>query len=348
MPDRVTGEDLTLRVDTGSTTGPVTVTVTESTGEEVGTATASEIGGGHWTADVSVGSYTNEGLWTATWDTPSGEIEQEFTVGPGGYLSKHAVQVRALSRIGESYWGQLSYHDSTQVVDPNLYGGSGDYVGYWFVPSADSDAAGMPRRVKAYNGSSLTLSEAYPFTLPSGTRYLLVRDVSPFEVDDALDEIVATLRRREYPKLHASGLSIEDYSESLETAEVEVPLGWDYVTGVYLTDSDGDEEEHPPSKWSMIPERRIFLKNVCDDETTVRLYGARDPRSSVWEDSLIDINPSIVIPALAHRLHVARARGSSTDPDEHIRRTVMSYQEFEDAARRFRARVPRNLREVLT
>jgi hypothetical protein len=346
MPDRVTGDDLKLRVNTGSTTGPVTVTVTDAIGDTVGTADGTLVGSGYWDAVVENPSSRIEGLWTATWNTPQGEIEQEFTVGAPGYLDKHTIRARVFSRIHNTHYGQVKFHSGDKVVDSFLYGGQGDYVGWWFIPDGTSIAAGIPRRVKAYNGDGLTLDQTYPFTLPAGTRYHLVYGVSPFELDDAMAEVMASLRRREYPTLHADGLSLAEHSIVKRVGYVDVPAGWDFVSAVYVTDPETHEEAREASEWDVIPGRRVEIKRVHSD-ASVRILGARYPRPAVFEDSVLDINPAMVIPGTAHRLHTSRSRGASTDPDEHIRRAVMAYQEFEDTLRRFRARIPNNLREVL-
>lgn len=346
MADRATGEDFTIRAETGDSASPVSVVITDASGETIENDNATYKGDGWWDYAVT-GDTSSEGLWTAVWTAPGGTITQSFTVGEPGYLTLHDLRRRVASWTARhTHYGMVSVVSSDSVTDDTLYGGSQDWVGSWLVFDHASHLGQVWRRVIGFNGSTLTVHKPYATSVSAGTRYTLMEDVSPFEIDTAIEEAISTFKHHERPELHVSGLTLDDYSTTTCTGYVDIPLGWEYVHSAHITETDGNERELSADFWEVASGRRIHLLTT-DEDATIRLIGQRSPRMPVWEDSTIDLNPGLLVPATAHRLFVARARGSTTDPDDFLRRSMMATELVEQARRDTRGRVASNVRKAL-
>lgn len=339
MADRKTSETISLRVDLAAGLN-LSVTLTDGLGVTRGTGTLTEIGNsGRYTGSVTPSGNVCEGEWTATY---SDGTVQTFTVGTPGFTDKGTLRSLLASRIDDVEYGTVVFANGVDVIDDSLVGIDGDFVKMWMLLNLPNEQAGLYKRITAYNGSTLTLSSSWGSDPATGDTFLLTK-LHPRELDNALRVAYTTLGYLGRIRVRAEALTPDD------NGRVTVPAGWTHVFDVW-SKLAGDDTVSPTqvalTDWAPTTGRTITIQSATADNEII-LYGLRDARFPLWDDSTSDLDPEMVLALASAHLNIARASGSTLDPEDHMHRQIASFQELETVMRRRAGRAVNNQREVL-
>lgn len=351
MPDRVTGAAALVYVDAPRFSGAVTATIIDATGATaLNAASATKVGTARYPVTIPASAMTRQGVWVGTWTPASGEpIRQEFTVGPRQPgLTRWELRLQIAGRLGGVIESTIDTSQPGVVIDPSLLGSPASYRGWWLLlhPEAGTALAGLARRVVDFAGSAMTLSSPFPLEPAAGTRYALMK-LDPREVDRAVVEAAKEMSGASRIPLAVSGLAL--VAGSVEgTKALTLPQGFLGVTSLYTAKG----EEVPYDWWTTRPGRQLVLTQdggSADLETgdLVTVAGIRALYAPVWEDSVIEIEPTALKARAAVELLAARAGGAGVDAHEHLRRQLMAQQEYEGARRYAAGRMPAGIRPVI-
>lgn len=341
MADRVTGKVADLSADIrGKTDETILITITNPYGTDTET-NQSTTGNGHGRYSYTTSNTLDiPGVWTATYlEGGSPVFVQEFSVGPRlGYArSLHDLRIDVVSRVEDVHEGYVLDADEKTISDPGLIGGAGDYQGWWIVPDPESPDAGRALMVDSYNGSSLEVAQRFWTALTENDRYTLM-DANPREVDRAIRTAVQDLLYLSRIPYTLSDIAVP--SDGLIT----LPDYLTHVVDVWVPDSDVGSVPLANDSWSLQPGRTLY---VDTDESTVTVMVLSHAHVPLWEDSLVDIDPAVVIARAAHLLHANRAGSSTIDLDEHLRRQLAARDEYEQSRRSSVGRIPAGSRKIL-
>lgn len=334
MADRTTGKPIHLYRSDPWLDELESVTVFDCLNQRIGADDVTMIAPGHFTATVHAPSLQRrDGVWQAVWS--DGEVT-EFTVGPEQGITKESVILSGIAEVVELTHGRVDAATGQNVTDLRVVGGPGDFTSGWMLFRSPSKAAGMAFRIDEYNGSVFSLVDPVDTLIAAGDRFVIT-EIDPDEAELALEEVVS---------LTAPLARVETICEGVvgEQGVLTAPAGWDSISDVYLYDQDGTHRlKH--SEWRVDPGRRVVVLGRDADHYT--LVGTRDGRMPVWHDSRLDFPGAVLVPFIASKLQGNRARGSATDPDEYMRRSMMSLQKHGALVRAWSGRVPHGARSIL-
>jgi hypothetical protein len=336
---------MTLLADLPATGLSGTVTLTDALGNSASASTAfTEVAQRRYRVTITpTPTRTVEGDWTATWshDGSGSPLTQRFTVGPdrGGTLWDARLMVAR--RIKQIYIGTVDDVTSDTIVDAELIGGSTDHHGAWLLPWYDEYDAGRSRRVVNFDGTTLHLARPAVVTPSVGDRFVLFPEsLQPTLVDAAINQVIHGLTEQGFVRVRVTDL-VPDTD-----GIVSLPNGWTHVYGVAITDPDDIRAEVEPENWEFLHGRKLIVEGI-DETYTVHLRGLRPPRVPQWDDSVLDINPEIVVPGSAAIVHQDLAGGSATDYDAHLQRANNSFQQFGVQLTINLPNIPMNARRIL-
>lgn len=337
MPDRTYGEQ-TLWLE--SSQAPDQVRLQDPTGASLDPVGVTQVYPGRSKALVTLpSSPRRDGLWVAEWTAGGLVIARTlFTVGD---LQGHGTPLQALAQLAER-WGPVwrgravSGTEST-LSEPALALG-GDATGTFLV-RLEGNELGEYRRARSFELGVLSLERAFATAIAPGEAYLLTQ-FNPGQLLWALERALRSLGHTARPLLRAEGLPGEQ--------EVQVPQGWEAVSGVWVETQDG-LVRIPPHRWAMAPGRRVHLKVRVSDlgGTGVTLEGFRSARPWAFWDSELDLDASLLAAQAAIELFLSHSGGPATDPEERLRKAVLATQEAERLRLTRRSRIPHNARPVL-
>lgn len=339
MADRVTGKAATITADIrGLTDETVTITLSNPYGTAVATD-ASTTNNGHGRYSYTTPALTVPGIWTAEWSYNSSVVKtQDFSVGPRLGYARAVFDLRTdvARRVVGVHEGRVLESQSNSISDPTLYGGAGDYQGWWIVPDYESDDAGRALMVQEYNGSTLQVVPQFWAAMSENDRYILM-EVHPAEVDRAIQVAVQDLTNLSRIQISLPALTLTDNL-------VTLPDHITHVTEVWVPDDDEDLVRVGQTAWDTKPGRKLYVDTEEDTVTVTVLANATVP---LWDDSLVDIEPASVIARAAHLLHANRAGSSTIDLEEHLRRQLAARDEYEQSKRSGVGRIPPGSRKVI-
>ena len=335
MADRQFGTSWRVLANLPSTGLSGTVTLRDPFGEAAGSAPFQEVGQGRYIATIDPAHTRAEGLWTAVWDYGSGTYEQPFTVNAGTGITLGTARVQAAQRVDVVHTGRVAASTLDTITDHSLIGGANDHLGKWVVPDENCADARHFRVVTGFNGSVLTVSSAYAQPLPVGSRYYLFSEhVQPEAVDRAIISVIQSLANSVAISLRAEGL-VPD-----ERGIVTLPKGWTRLSEVWMTLDDGRMVSVAPRDWECLAGRRLRVLGA-NETVTLSITGSREPLPPVWDCSVLDVNPLLLLAGVASELHRSLAGGQATDFDAHLQRANMEFQTFGALLTRV-PRLPRN------
>lgn len=345
MPDRVLNKPATIIADLPSLTDEaLTITVTDSIGTTVVPADpATPLGDGRYAYTVDAGAVTRAGIWNARFtqtDVETGAATViasiDFSVGRQVAVPTTKYQLRYLvaRRVAEAVNGSIDTADEESIADPTLVGGAKNFRGWWLMLHPDHPEAGIPRRVTDYNGSALIISPPFSSVPPTRTRYYLSR-VSPYELDEAIAVALAEISRTARIETQIAGIPAFD-------GIFTVPNGIHHITSLWVEDA-----EVAFAASEMLPNRRVRLGAAYDTTAAVTLVGLRGQTPLNWEDSTLDIEPSVVVAKAVVQLHAGRVAGAGVDVEEHLRRQITAQNEFDALIKRVSGRLVSGSKAVI-
>jgi hypothetical protein len=336
MADRTYGE-VTLWLDDAQ--APDEVRLRDPSGAEIGPFTVTQVYPGRSRALVMLPEVPRrDGLWAASWTLLGSEVARtSFTVGEHlGY----GTPLQALAELAERWgpvWHGTAVSGTTNTVSEPALAYGGDVTGAFLLRVVGNEQ-GAARRVRGFDSGVLALERPFSTPVQGGERYLLL-EVNPQNLLAALERALRTLGHTARVPLRAEHLAGE--------REVVVPEGWEAVSGVWVETPEGLLRV-PPSRWRMAPGRRVVLSlGVSDLEGTgVTLEGFRSARPWAFWDSELDLDATVLSAQAAVELFLSYSGGPATDPEERLRKAVLSTQEAERLRLTRRSRVPHNARPV--
>lgn len=347
MADQTPGTAMRLLADLSSTGLTGTVTLTDPLGAAETPVAFIEVGLKRYRVTVTPTS-TVQGLWTAVWKDGSNTIllTQTFTVDTGIGATRYEVRLLAARKVSqETYEGVVTSGSTTTIVDDDLYGGDLDYNGYWLLRDPDSDESGSQRRVSDYDGTThtLTVSRAWA-TAPSADEdyCLFPDDLSPRDLDRELANSIRGIADAVLVPLHTSALVPTKVNT---VGEVTLPTGWEYVYEVWNTDSTGNHTRVSPDGWDLGRGRKLQVTGA-DDTWSLDIYGLRQARVPLWDHSVLDVNPLVLIAGMATAEHQDEAGGAATDVDVHLQRSAQAFAQYGALLTTRTARIPHNTRRI--
>jgi hypothetical protein len=344
MADRDPGSTpwrLLADLGSGGLTG--TVELTNPWWEAAGSVAFIEVGLGRYRASITPTGDIFDGLWVATWKDGSDNtlLVQPFTVGNDLGITKFEARMQAARRVGALHYGHVSSATTTTITDSTLIGGADDHNARWVMLDPNSNESGLERMVTDFSASALTLHTAFAGAPTAGHRYALFHEtMQPSQIDTTMEQVITGLGDSLWvPVQFTVGNPDED-------GIVSIPRGWSHVHKVMITDEDGIRHEVNPSYWTPMQDNKLYI-GESEETWEVDLYGIRFCRVPVWEDSIVDINPLILVPAVAHSLLMDFARGQLMDPDDHRTRANLIFQEYGVQLTIRAPRFPKNAKKVI-
>ena len=342
MADRVIGRDARISIDIPGLDGEdVAVEARDAVGATVVPAgsAADALGEGRYAYTIPAALMVRQGLWTATYSVvgsdPVRAVTQTFSVGrtlPAG-VTKYDLRYQIAQRVEDAIEGLITDADAGSLTDDTLTGGAGNYRGWYVALDPSSAEAGKFKRVADFNGSALELSSPFLSAPASGQRYI-VFNISPLEVDRAIATAISEVSQIARVSTQVTGVTPVN-------GAADVPEGLRYISEVYADDTRLDQ-----SGWTLAPGRRLILASVTG-VNALSLTGVRSLTPLLWEDSVLDIEPGVVIARAAQLLHANRAAGAGVDIDDHLRRQLTAASEFGDFRGRVSGRLEQGARAVI-
>jgi len=339
MADRKTSAAVRLLVDTTSGL-TLTATLTDGLNTTQGTGPLTEVGSsGRYYGAITPTGNVCEGEWTATY---SDGTVQTFTVGDTSGMDKWTLRNLLASRVDETHYGTVTFANGVDLVDDALFGVEGDFLKMWMLLNSSSNESGLYRRITGYNGSALTLSSAWGSDPAAGSSFLLT-NIHPRELEQVFQTTYQTLGNIGRVKVKAESLTPD------ADGRVAIPAGWTHVYDVWSKAGDDTSallSDAPLTTWQPTAGRYITVDSL-DASSSVTLYGLRNARTPLWDDSHSDLDAETVLALASSQLNIARASGSALDPEDHMHRQIAAFQELETVLRRNAGRAANNQREVI-
>lgn len=330
MADRILNEASTVWMDVPGATATGDYTLTDPIGDVSSLGTGISPSEGRYS--VSLPAQTIPGLYLLTLTVSGTSYQRRFTVGTRNAAGRTRYDIRAdaAHRLGMVHIGLVDDADTESVSDVSLYGGASEYVSWWIVFGPDSANPGRSRMISDYNGATLQWADALPTSPVAGDQFTLFQ-AQPAEIDRALE--VAVRDMAELSRIPVT-LELAVASDAVTVPQLVTHIHQLYEDDTLLTNS----------AWDTLPGRRVYYET---DELTLTVRGSRESWPPQWDDSLLDLPPAPIIARVAMQLHFNRARGNSSDLDEHLRRGMVAQDEWEQARRIVSGRIPSGSRLVL-
>jgi hypothetical protein len=339
VADRARGRAATLIVDIPGLQDDddVTISISDPAGTAIVTDEEAEnVGGGRATFGVTAEQHVSAGVYVATWGVEDGEVEQTYTVGTQALsgMTRYDLRYQVAERATKAFACEVSSAGLSGIADHALIGGANNYVGWWVLMSPPSLEMGLGRRVTGFNGSSLELHTSFVEAPSIGEPFVLMQ-ASPRDVDRAIASALADLGATARIKFSVPDVAVDE--DFIFTA----PRGFTHLSDLWV-----DDVQVSNLDWSLLPGRRVLVDGI-DEDDLITVVGTRDAGIPVWDDSVLDIEPSPVIARAAMALHAMRAGGPGRDLDEHLRRQLAAQDEFERNHRRVAGRVATGSRRLI-
>lgn len=275
-----------------------------------------------------VHNVTMTGLWQAVWEysaeenEPSTQVITPFTVGPEDVASMTKFEVRAAvaQRTAETIEGEVFEALGHDFIDPRVVGGSGNYVKWWLLVNTRSIIS--PRRIHSFSGSGFVVQPEFEAPVMQGTPYIMMNE-SPYAIDRAVEQAISEVSDTARIQVHVPNIPIG------EGGTIIVPRGLRDIHQVLL----GDGTEIPFNKWNTRSGRRLIIQGAGNAEFA-QVIGTRPAGIPRWEDSRLDYDSGTIVARAASLIHAKNARGQGRDMNEHLRRQLAAYDEFEVGRRR--------------
>ncbi len=334
MADRPLNQLSTVYADVpGSGTGPVTLSILDPNGATIASSVVATFVGGDRFRSTFLP--LRAGIYTLVWTGAVRTITQQISVGiqPIAGMTKFDVRIQTAQQVAAVWHGIVTDVQDTQFVDNSLIGGADEFVEWWLMMGIEHPDAGITKRVIDYNGAAMILNEPFDNEPVRGDSYVLF-SIDPKEIDRAVATAVSDLSEITRIPVEITGLV-------LDADDIFVlPAGITHIATIY----DGNDVLQPKD-WSLLTGRRIKLLSEPDD--TVKVIGLRHASFPIWEDSIIETDPTATILKAAHILHSTRALGQALDFEEHLRRQLAAEQAADRATRNAVGRLLPGTREVL-
>jgi hypothetical protein len=338
MADRSIDEVATIYTDLpGGSSDTIELTITDPLGTIIVDAEVVPVVAQNRFAYTTATELTIPGVYRADWHYTVADniITQYFTVGkqPLTGITKYQLRYQIASRVSPAWVGEVYSADTQSIVDHTLIGQPEEYILWWVMTDPASEDAGRIKRVTGYNGSALEISPPFiaaPVMLDSYTLFA----VSPREIDNAMRMAINELSNQARIELRINDIQAD------EDDIITIPNGVTHISEVW-----GDNEAILPATWRPLPGRRIIFETLPDEP--IDLIGIRQAGFPLWEDSIVETDPTTTVARAANLLHASRAGGAAVDPEEHLRRQLAAADDFERARRTSVGRIPPGTRPVL-
>ncbi len=244
-------------------------------------------------------------------------------------------------RQGRTFVGRAQDGTVETLLDPDLsLGGSAEGM---FCLRLEGPEAGDYRRVLRHEDSILTLVPPFLNPIQEGERYALLSTAPPL-IDQALE---AAHR--------AVGHTIR-VEQVLDWQEVEgegpwellLPRGWEAVFQVWVR-TEERELVLPPQFWQPAPGRRVRVRQPhrLNPIREIRIVGFRSGSYPVLPQGEVEGDVSTLSAQASLRLFLSGSGSPAVDPEDRMRKAVLSLQEASQGRGTRRNRVPSNARPIL-
>jgi hypothetical protein len=286
-----------------------------------------------------------DGLGTLVW-RDGATVLQELPVFLGlerRFPTRLALWIDLAQRQGRTFVGRAQDGTVETLLDPDLsLGGSAEGM---FCLRLEGPEAGEYRRVLRHEDNLLTLVPPFLNPIQEGERYALLSTAPPL-LDQALEAAHRAIGHTIRVEQVLDWQAVEEGTEG--PWEFSLPRGWEAVFQVWVRTEDR-ELALPPQFWQPIPGRMVRVRQPdrLDEIREVRIVGFRSGSYPILPQGEVEGDVSTLAAQASLRLFLSGSGGPAIDPEDRMRKAVLSLQEASQGRGTRRNRVPSNARPIL-